>query len=103
MARGEEWDLDDCLRAQMALMRATKKQVDTLLDTIKPRMKAFGDLLENLLSQLIPVHVISDGFDYSLIAFSLSSKRSTRCGQGCGCAPVILRRTGIVGVQSFFL
>ncbi|HZE70954.1 MAG TPA: haloacid dehalogenase-like hydrolase [Pyrinomonadaceae bacterium] len=53
----------DCLRAQMALMRATKKQVDTLLDTINLD-EGLGDLLETCSSQLIPVHVISDGFDY---------------------------------------
>src|SRR5437762_5508444 len=55
--RGGRMGSRDCLQAQMALMRATKKQVDALLDTIKLD-EGLADLLETCSSQGIPVHII---------------------------------------------
>src|SRR5437868_11212893 len=53
----------DCLYAQMALVRATKEELDALLDTIELD-EDFGSLLEMCSRHFIPVHIISDGFDY---------------------------------------
>src|SRR6267142_4367413 len=55
----------DCLRAQMALVRATRKQIDELLDEIgiDPGLVA---LLEMCATHDLPAHIVSDGFDYCI-------------------------------------
>jgi len=82
LAIEEEWRAGrigsrDCMRAQMALVRATRKQLDELLDTI-----AIDDGLKPLLQVCalhnIPVHVISDGFDYCLRRILLRHGNGTR-------------------------
>ncbi len=55
----------DCLRAQMSLVRASRKQIDALLDDIGID-EFLVPLLEMCAMQHIPVHIISDGFDYCI-------------------------------------
>src|SRR6267378_5808777 len=55
----------DCLRAQMALVRATRKQIDALLDEIYLD-EGLLSLLEMCAMQNLPVHIVSDGFDYCI-------------------------------------
>jgi 2-hydroxy-3-keto-5-methylthiopentenyl-1-phosphate phosphatase len=55
----------DCLRAQMALVRATRKQIDALLDEIGIDDDLVA-LLEMCTQHSIPAHIISDGFDYCI-------------------------------------
>jgi 2-hydroxy-3-keto-5-methylthiopentenyl-1-phosphate phosphatase len=55
----------DCLRAQMSLVRASRKQIDALLDEIGIDENLVA-LLEMCAMQQIPAHIISDGFDYCI-------------------------------------
>jgi 2-hydroxy-3-keto-5-methylthiopentenyl-1-phosphate phosphatase len=55
----------DCLRAQMALVRATRKQIDSLLDEIGID-EDLVPLLEMCAAHYIPAHIVSDGFDYCI-------------------------------------
>ena len=55
----------DCLRAQMSLVRASRKQIDALLDEIGID-EYLVPLLEMCAMQDIPAHIISDGFDYCI-------------------------------------
>jgi len=55
----------DCLHAQMSLVRATRQQLDSLLDSIAVD-EGLIDLFETCDAQKIPAHIISDGFDYCL-------------------------------------
>jgi 2,3-diketo-5-methylthio-1-phosphopentane phosphatase len=55
----------DCLRAQMALVRATRKQLDALLDEIEIDEGLLA-LLEMCAARDIPAHIVSDGFDYCI-------------------------------------
>jgi 2,3-diketo-5-methylthio-1-phosphopentane phosphatase len=55
----------DCLYAQMALVRATRAQLDALLDEIEVD-EGFSALLELCAVHKVPVHIISDGFDYCI-------------------------------------
>jgi 2-hydroxy-3-keto-5-methylthiopentenyl-1-phosphate phosphatase len=55
----------ECLRAQMALVHASRDEVDGLLDTVEVD-PGFLPLLETCASRRIPVHIISDGFDYCI-------------------------------------
>ena len=55
----------DCLRTQMSLVRASRKQIDTLLDEIGIDEGLLA-LLEMCAMQHVPVHIISDGFDYCI-------------------------------------
>jgi 2-hydroxy-3-keto-5-methylthiopentenyl-1-phosphate phosphatase len=66
----EEWKRGqigsrECLTAQMALVRASKEEVDRLLDSIEID-PGFVPLLERCATLSTPVHVISDGFDYCI-------------------------------------
>jgi 2-hydroxy-3-keto-5-methylthiopentenyl-1-phosphate phosphatase len=66
----EEWRAGrigsrDCLRAQMSLVRASRKQIDGLLDEIGFDEDLIA-LLEMCAMQDIPAHIISDGFDYCI-------------------------------------
>src|SRR5216683_1553757 len=55
----------DCLRAQMALVRTTRNQLDALLDEIEIDQGLVA-LLEMCATHDIPAHIISDGFDYCI-------------------------------------
>lgn len=55
----------ECLTAQMALVRATRAEVDALLDRIDVD-PGCAELLETCRSRRVRVHIISDGFDYCI-------------------------------------
>jgi 2,3-diketo-5-methylthio-1-phosphopentane phosphatase len=55
----------ECLAAQMDLVTATREQIDQLLETIDVD-PGFGRLLDACAARAIPVHIISDGFDYCI-------------------------------------
>jgi 2-hydroxy-3-keto-5-methylthiopentenyl-1-phosphate phosphatase len=55
----------DCLRAQMGLVRASRKQLDALLDEIEVDEGLIA-LLEMCAAHNVPAHIISDGFDYCI-------------------------------------
>jgi len=66
----EEWKQGrigsrECLGAQMRLVRATKDQVDALLDSIEID-EGFVKLLETCATRGVEAHIISDGFDYCI-------------------------------------
>src|SRR5215471_12700760 len=50
----------DCLRAQMSLVRASREQIDSLLDEIKID-EGLTDLLTLCIAYRIPFHIVSDG------------------------------------------
>jgi 2-hydroxy-3-keto-5-methylthiopentenyl-1-phosphate phosphatase len=55
----------ECLAAQMALVTASRDEVDRLLDGIRvdPGLAA---LLDACAAYAVPVHIVSDGFDYCI-------------------------------------
>jgi 2,3-diketo-5-methylthio-1-phosphopentane phosphatase len=55
----------ECLSAQMQLVRATRDQIDALLDSIEVD-DAFVRLLDTCSAHGVEVHIISDGFDYCI-------------------------------------
>jgi 2-hydroxy-3-keto-5-methylthiopentenyl-1-phosphate phosphatase len=55
----------ECLAAQMALVTATRNQIDRLLDVIGVD-PGFAVLLDTCAAHAVPVHVLSDGFDYCI-------------------------------------
>jgi 2,3-diketo-5-methylthio-1-phosphopentane phosphatase len=55
----------DCLQAQMGLVRASRRQLDSLLDEIDID-QGLTSLLELCAVHDIPAHIISDGFDYCI-------------------------------------
>src|SRR5437867_9441280 len=55
----------ECLAAQMALVTATREQVDRLLDEIGVDPGLAG-LLDACAARAVPVHIVSDGFDYCI-------------------------------------
>jgi 2-hydroxy-3-keto-5-methylthiopentenyl-1-phosphate phosphatase len=55
----------DCLRAQMDLVRASRNQLDALLDEIEIDEGLIA-LLETCTAHYIPAHILSDGFDYCI-------------------------------------
>jgi 2,3-diketo-5-methylthio-1-phosphopentane phosphatase len=55
----------ECLAAQMRLVRATKDQIDALLDSIEID-EGFVKLLETCAARGAEAHIISDGFDYCI-------------------------------------
>jgi 2,3-diketo-5-methylthio-1-phosphopentane phosphatase len=66
----EEWKRGrmgsrECLIAQMALVRATRAEIDSLLDDIAID-NGFVPLLETCSAHGVPVHIVSDGFDYCI-------------------------------------
>jgi 2-hydroxy-3-keto-5-methylthiopentenyl-1-phosphate phosphatase len=54
-----------CLRAQMALVRATREQLDALVDSIEVDL-GLAPLLETCARRRLQVNVVSDGFDYCI-------------------------------------
>jgi len=66
----EEWRAGrigsrDCLRGQMALVRATRPELDSLLDKIEVD-SGLASVLEVCVAHQLPAHIISDGFDYCI-------------------------------------
>src|SRR5579885_977566 len=61
--RAGETGSRECLRAQMALVRATRAQVEALVDTIEID-EGFAALLEACARRRLRVNVVSDGFDH---------------------------------------
>ena len=55
----------DCLRAQMALVRTTRKRLDQLIDSIQVD-EGFALLLEVCARHQITTHIVSDGFEYCI-------------------------------------
>lgn len=55
----------ECLRAQMALVRATEDEMNGLLDRIQLD-DGFAGLLEMCVRDAVAVHILSDGFDYCI-------------------------------------
>ncbi len=55
----------ECLAGQMRLVRATKDQIDALLDSIEID-EGFIKLLDTCLARGVETHIISDGFDYCI-------------------------------------
>jgi 2-hydroxy-3-keto-5-methylthiopentenyl-1-phosphate phosphatase len=55
----------DCLAAQIALVTAHQAQINDLLDGIDVD-PGLGSLLDACAAQRVPVHIISDGFDYCI-------------------------------------
>jgi 2,3-diketo-5-methylthio-1-phosphopentane phosphatase len=55
----------ECLTAQMALVTATREEVDALLDRIEIDA-GFVTLLDLCAASSVPVHIVSDGFDYCI-------------------------------------
>jgi 2-hydroxy-3-keto-5-methylthiopentenyl-1-phosphate phosphatase len=55
----------ECLIAQMALVTATQAEIDSLLDDIAID-EGFVPLLETCSAHGLPVHIVSDGFDYCI-------------------------------------
>jgi len=55
----------ECLARQMALVSATRDQVDRLLDDIGVD-PGFSMLLDTCAARAVPVHIVSDGFDYCI-------------------------------------
>ena len=55
----------ECLQVQMDLVRASRDEIDALLDTVGLDA-GFVHLLEACARRGIPVHVVSDGFDYCI-------------------------------------
>ena len=53
----------ECLREQMSLVRASRQQIDSLLDDVEIDA-GFVPLLETCARRGMPVHIVSDGFDY---------------------------------------
>lgn len=55
----------DCLATQMALVTATREEIDTLLDDIEID-PGLVSLLGACSAQGVPLHIVSDGFDYCI-------------------------------------
>ena len=54
-----------CLSAQMALVDASRAELDALLDSIEVD-EGFALLLDTCAEADVPVHIVSDGFDYCI-------------------------------------
>jgi 2-hydroxy-3-keto-5-methylthiopentenyl-1-phosphate phosphatase len=55
----------ECLSRQMALVKATRRELDELLDSIEVD-EGFGPLLETCAIHGVPAYILSDGFDYCI-------------------------------------
>jgi 2-hydroxy-3-keto-5-methylthiopentenyl-1-phosphate phosphatase len=123
----------ECLAAQMALVAASRNEVDHLLDEIDVD-PGFAMLLDVCAARGVPVHIVSDGFDYcigrilnrqdlNLVARLTDSQilsstlqpdgarwRATfthppeRCAHGCAtCKPAAMARLKAVGAVTIFV
>src|SRR5256714_15170402 len=55
----------DCLRAQMALVRATRRELDPLVDSVEGGF-GLAPLLEACARRRLAVDIVSHGFDYRI-------------------------------------
>jgi 2,3-diketo-5-methylthio-1-phosphopentane phosphatase len=55
----------ECLREQMSLVRATEQEMNALVDRIELD-EGFGALLHTCARHAVPIHIVSDGFDYCI-------------------------------------
>jgi len=123
----------DCLRAQMSLVRASPKQIDSLLDEIGID-EELTTLLQLCVVRGIPFHIVSDGFDYCIrrilsdagrklagllrggrvCAAHLESRGDLwrtefpflhqTCGHGCAtCKPAVMRLLNRTNAPSIFV
>ena len=122
----------DCLRAQMALVRASRKQLDALLDEIDIDEGLIA-LLEMCATHNIPAHIISDGFDYCIRRILSRARRAhgllrgarvcasrleargqlwrtafpffqQTCGHGCAtCKPAVMRLLNPTNAPALFV
>lgn len=63
--RAERLGSRDCLKTQMALVHASRKELDSLLDEIEID-EGLTSLLEFCAAHRIATHIVSDGFDYCI-------------------------------------
>jgi 2,3-diketo-5-methylthio-1-phosphopentane phosphatase len=121
----------DCLQAQMALVRASRGQLDALLDEIEID-EGLIPLLEMSAAHNIPVHIVSDGFDYCIRRILSRSRRlgallrgaricasrleargqlwrtsfpffQQTCGHGCAtCKPAVMRLLNPTNAPALF-
>ena len=66
----EEWRVGhigsrECLRAQMSLVCASERDMNALLDRIELD-DGFVDVLQTCARHAVPLHILSDGFDYCI-------------------------------------
>lgn len=121
----------ECLQAQISLVRATRQQLDTLLDSIAVD-GGLADLFAVCAAEKIPAHIISDGFDYCvnrILSRALNGDRSfiksvrashlessvhswrtefpyfhQSCGHGCAtCKPAVMRLLNPANVPAIFV
>jgi 2-hydroxy-3-keto-5-methylthiopentenyl-1-phosphate phosphatase len=82
----------DCLRTQMGLVRASRGQLDALLDEIEID-EGLIPLLEMCAAHNIPAHIISDGFDYCIRRILSRARRAHALLRGARvCASVLTVR-----------
>jgi 2,3-diketo-5-methylthio-1-phosphopentane phosphatase len=122
----------DCLRAQMSLVRASRRQLDALLDEIEID-EGLIPLLEMCSAHNIPAHIVSDGFDYCIRRILSRSRRVSAslrgarvcasrlegrgqrwrtdfpffhqtCGHGCAtCKPAVMRLLNPTNAPALFV
>jgi 2,3-diketo-5-methylthio-1-phosphopentane phosphatase len=123
----------DCLRAQMALVRASRTQLDALLDEIEIDEGLIA-LLEMCALHNVRAHIISDGFDYCIRRILLRASKRVRallrgsrvcasrleargqlwrttfpffqqtCGHGCAtCKPAVMRLLNRTNAPALFV
>jgi len=138
LAFEEDWRVGrigsrDCLRAQMSLVRASRNQIDALLDEIGID-EELTTLLQICVTHGIPFHIVSDGFDYCIrrilsaagkklaallrggrvCAAHLESRGHVwhtefpifhqACGHGCAtCKPAVIRLLNRTNAPSIFV
>jgi 2,3-diketo-5-methylthio-1-phosphopentane phosphatase len=91
----------DCLRAQMNLVRASRRQLDALLDEIEID-EGLVALLEICAAHNIPAHIVSDGFDYCIRRIlSRESERVHALPRGARVCASRLERRGQVWRTEF--
>ncbi|TCL71782.1 MtnX-like HAD-IB family phosphatase [Rhizobium sp. BK251] len=73
----------ECMRRQIALIRASKRELDDLLDTV-PIDPGFSDFLDVCAGLGLPVSIVSDGVDYFI--------HRILANNGIGVLPIIANR-----------
>ncbi|PYS41962.1 MAG: phosphatase [Acidobacteria bacterium] len=120
-----------CLSEQMALVRATRKQIDALVDSIEVD-EGFNELLEICAARNVQTHIVSDGFDCfidRILERAVNGNRSLvnsisashlkldarpwrtefpffeqSCGHGCAtCKPAVMRLVNPANAPAIFV
>ena len=121
----------DCLSQQMALVRASRRQLHALVDSIEVD-EGLNELLDLCAAREFEAHIISDGFDYCInriLARAVNGRRSIiksvhasnlrlvgdrwrthfphfhqSCGHGCGtCKPAVMRLLNPASAPAIFV